>query len=121
MITGKINLAALTHVEMVKTSSKTKKEVKGIFIPYEVNSIFQGEKGKYLNIIAFPLKETRDYDTHLVKQSLPKDIYEKMSDEEKNAMPIIGNMSIKDSAPAANNNASEGKTFDADGDDDLPF
>jgi len=42
---------------------------------------------------AFELKEIKDNQTHLIKQSLPKEIYKAQTEEEKRAMPILGNVS----------------------------
>lgn len=119
MIGGKINLQSLTHVKMEVNGKNGK--VKGIFIPLEINHIHEGEKGCYLDLVAFPLKEAKDYQTHLVKQSLPKAVREKMTDEDKKNQPIIGSLNISDVQPSGevNNDVLNGKV--ADPNDDLPF
>ena len=89
-ISGKINLAALKHARI-----KTKKGADAIVIPIAENHLFASEKGNvYLDLQAWELKEKKSdsKDTHLVKQSLPKDIFDKMSEEQKKGMPIIGNL-----------------------------
>ena len=66
------------------------------------------------------MNEEKDYATHIVKQSLPKDVREKMSKEELNEMPILGNFKHSGGARAdANSNAAPEKTFTPE--DDLPF
>lgn len=120
MQTGKINLAALTHVKLEK-KGKTG-IVKGIFIPIQQNYLFEGKDGAvYLDIICFEMKEAKDFATHLVKQSLPKDVREKMTDTQKKEQPIIGNLNFQDQsgATATVNDAGKGQVY---GDDkDLPF
>jgi len=120
MIGGKINLAKLTHVLMEK-QGKTGM-VKGLFIPISQNNLFEGKDGNvYLDLIAFELKEPKDGQTHLVKQSLPKEVRDKMTKEEQDAQPIIGNLNANigsggNSQPA---NAQPGVVLGES--DDLPF
>ena len=61
-----------------------------LVIPIEANHFVKGEKGIYLDLIGYELKEKRDKQTHLVKQSLPEEIYKAMSEQDRNQMPIIG-------------------------------
>lgn len=118
MITGKLNLAVLTHVEM-EVNGKSGK-VKGIFIPYDANHIFQSDKGaRNLDILAFEMKEKKDYATHIIKQSLPKDIRDNMSEEERKNTPILGNMNFDFQVGETSNNASEGTVFTPT--DNFPF
>jgi hypothetical protein len=116
MITGKIDLAKLTHVVTTKTG-KDGKPVDCILIPIDKNYIFKGAKGGlYLDLVAFPLKEAKDNQTHLVKQSLPKDVRNAMSKEEQNAVPILGSLNITD---GAQQNETSSPAIGED--DDLPF
>lgn len=89
----KINLAALTHIEL-KVRDRRGTEVQGIFIPYEKNKIFVGQKVRSLDLIGFPLKNRKpdSKDTHIIKQSFSKEEREKMTQEQQNNLPIIGNM-----------------------------
>lgn len=121
MITGSINLTALRHVKMEKKGKSGM--VKGIFIPLEVNKIKEHEKGGiYLNVVGFEMKEVKDYATHIVKQSFSKDEREKMSKEELDALPILGNFKASDGGQGqAVDNSASTTTFDADSEDDLPF
>lgn len=118
MIKGRINLQALIHTKMEVKGKNG--QVKGIFIPFVNNHIFEGEKGCYLDLVAYPLKEAKDYQTHLVKQSLPKEVRDQMTDEQKRDQPIIGSLNTASPAPSeANNDVNGGKV--ASPDDDLPF
>lgn len=125
-VTQKINLAALKHVEMeLKKSDGT--TIKGMFIPYEANHIFVSDKGgRNIDLISFELKEKKEWGTHMTKQSLPKDVREKMTEQEQKDMPIFGNLNIDGSQgnKEASTNAAPGKVFDPTQEinaDDLPF
>jgi len=117
-ILGKINLMQLTSV--IKKMKGQSGDVECIVIPIESNNLFKGEKGLYLDLIAFELKEKKNdsKDTHLVKQSLDKVTRELMTDEELKAMPILGNLRVWD-----DNFESESKSSMEvqDESDDLPF
>ena len=119
MIGGKLNLAKLIHVNMVK-KGKDGKDVKCLVIPIEQNHLYEGKDGNvYIDLIAFALKEPKDNQTHLVKQSLPKEVREAMSEEERNDQPIIGSLNIDIGHKEVPNDAADGKTLAET--DDLPF
>ena len=116
MITLKINLLELKgSLKLLKGKSG---DLECFCIPIDLNHIYRGEKGLYLDMIAFEIKQPKEgQGTHLIKQSLPKEVREKMSDEEKNAQPILGNMRITeftDREPVSSPNVS-------DEDTGLPF
>jgi len=116
-ISGKINLLSLkASIKLMKARSG---EMECLVIPIELNNLFKGEKGVYLDFIGFELKEKKDKDTHLVKQSLPKDVREKMTEEEQKTQPIIGNLAVwsdtLESGQPVSNSGPIGE------DDDLPF
>ena len=117
MIGGKINLSKLTSV-LTTRKGKDGKEVEGIFIPIEHNHLFKSDKGNvYLDLIAFEIKNQQYDDTHVVKQSLPKEVREGMTEEEKNNQPILGGLNTNLSS-----GGSSEETQEAVGeDDDLPF
>jgi hypothetical protein len=109
-------------------------QVECLVIPIDKNNLQrstkEGYNNVYLDLVGFPLKEARRNDsgyltqTHLVKQSLSKEERENMSDEEKNAMPILGNLVNLEGEQTGGadipNDAGGGKTFDENS-DDLPF
>ncbi len=120
MIGGKLNLAMLKHVVMEKKGQSGM--VKGLFIPVEANHLFEGKDGNfYLDVVAFDLKNATKDQTHLVKQYLHKDVREKMTKEELEAMPIIGslNVSIGGGASQTPNNPKQGVVLGEE--DVLPF
>lgn len=63
-----------------------------LIIPVDDAGLFIGEKGVYLNMAAIEMNESRYGDTHCVKVSLPKDMVERMTEEERKAIPILGGM-----------------------------
>lgn len=117
----KINLFKLRKVRFIK-----KDDDLFVCIPVKANSLFQGEKGIYLECTSWQLQKSEFGDTHMVKLSVNKEIYEKLTDEQKQKLPIIGSMREmlyggsfdknlqNDDFSAPPNNYS-------DVDDDLPF
>ncbi len=64
-----------------------------LIIPVDDNDcVFLGEKGCYMNVSAFETRNNQYGDTHLVKPDIPKEKRERMTEEERNAVPILGNM-----------------------------
>ena len=94
-----------------------------LVIPIDDSNLFVGEKGVYLNLTAIEMREERYGDTHVLKQSLPKDVYQAMTDEERNAQPILGSLKPLEPAPAKQRQVTQ--TTDAatavEEPDDLPF
>ena len=118
-ISTKINLAGLKHAAII-TSGKNK-DVECILIPISQNHLFKSAAGAvYLDLQGFEYKSTKadSKDTHLVKQSLPKEIFSIMSDEEKKAMPILGNHIVWGESGGARTEAAAVTVADPD---DLPF
>lgn len=121
-ISTKINLVALKNAAII-TSGKNK-DVDCILIPIEQNNLFRSEKGAvYLDLIGFetPVDKRKGKDTHLVKQSLSKDLQDKMTEEEKKAMPILGNHIDWDQSGESQSTPQEQGAKVAEGLDDLPF
>lgn len=118
MITGKLNLLNLHAVKRFEKGAAGLVEC--LIIPIEKNKLFIGEKGVYLDFIGFEIKEPKadSKDTHIVKQSLPKETREAMTDEQLKAMPILGNLSVwsggGEKAPVSSTNTLQPE-------DDLPF
>jgi hypothetical protein len=111
MIKGSINLAAFEKATILKMG---KTQVDCIVIPLEANDLkMAGDKGGvYLNIVAFPMKELKEYATHIIKQSVSKE--QRESGIEK---PILGNLDVRGQQSAA---ADKAPTVAAS-EDDLPF
>nr|DAQ90021.1 MAG TPA: hypothetical protein [Caudoviricetes sp.] len=116
-LSTKLNLAGLIHARMNK-KGKDGNMVDCLIIPIKENHLFIGEKGLYLDLSHFEIKNPKEgqEDSHLVKQSLPKEVYEAMSKEEQEKLPILGNTRTWGS----NSNEPE-LAQPIDEDDDLPF
>ncbi len=89
--TIKMDLQKMKGVFLTTLTGKTATK-RCLCIPIEENHLFVGEKGTYLDLTAIELKDGKYGDTHCIKQNFPKDVYERLSDEEKKNLPIIGNM-----------------------------
>jgi len=119
-ITTKLNLSGLKSVITTRTNQNGDK-IEGLFIPIDANNLFRGEKGVYLDLTHMPLKEVgKDgrKDTHLVKQNLPKEVYDTLSEEEKKELPIIGNTIVWNSSNHVGNAPAPVEIKE---EDDLPF
>lgn len=117
-ISTKLNLAGLKHTrKMLKGQSG---EVDCIIIPVDQNHLYKGQKGLYLDLTHISLKTPRadSKDTHLVKQSFPKEVYEKMTEEQKMATPILGNSIVWSGGGSSNEPALSDPIGE---DEDLPF
>lgn len=111
----KINLAAFKHVVRKMKSKNGDQEC--LIIPLASNHLFKGDKGLYVDITAIAVKEPKFDDTHILKQGLPKEIYDALTDEQKKAQPIFGNM-----GPWKSGKNEASVVTDAGSDDDeLPF
>lgn len=89
----KIDLTAFAGAGKINLSGKNGQLKKCLVIPIEENHLYEGEKGIYADFIAWEMKEKKENGaTHLVKQSFPKEVREAMSEEEKRALPIFGDL-----------------------------
>ena len=89
----KIDLTAFSGAGKITLTGKDGKQKKCLVIPIEENHLYEGEKGIYADFIAWEMKEKKENGaTHLVKQSFPKEVREAMSEEEKRALPIFGDL-----------------------------
>ena len=127
---GKINLAALPshRIMQFKNSENPEEPIEAIVIPLKKNNLFKSEKGNvYLDIIGFEQqKPMTDKDggitqTHIIKQSLPKDVREKMTNEEKMAQPIVGSAAIIVFETQEKQAVQDQSFASSPEEDDLPF
>ena len=119
-ISVKINLRQLkSTVRVMKGASG---DIECLVIPINVNHLVKGEKGIYLDLMGFEIKEKKAdrKDTHLVKQSMPKEVYEVMTEAQKKEAPILGNMIVWGYQEAEPVEYSVDELPDIPG-DDLPF
>lgn len=99
-----------------------------VIIPIDEQTMFVGEKGIYIDLVAFPLKEEHkngdnDERTHSIKQSFRKEFRESLSEDERKAIPFIGNVSVFKRENVATQAAAMPpmEMMPNDNDDDLPF
>lgn len=119
-ISGKINLLNLHAIRKIMPGKTG--PVECLVIPIEVNKLFIGEKGVYLDLIAFEIdpskRNVEGKDTHLIKQSFSKEIREKMTEEQLKELPILGNLQVwserQESEPVSSTEVQDETS-------DLPF
>ena len=119
MIGGKLNLLNLHAVKRLEKGASG--PVECLIIPIEKNKLYVGEKGVYLDIVAFEIKEPKEgsKDTHVVKQSFSKEVREAMTEEQLKALPILGSLAVLSGSGGEKEPISSTKTLDEK--DDLPF
>ena len=88
----KINLAKLKSAVIT-----TQKGNRAIIIVLDDNNLVEHKSGVYLELQAVKIREPKTnnhgfMDTHFVKQKLSKDAYGKLTEEQKKAIPILGNI-----------------------------
>lgn len=93
-----------------------------LIVPVDEAGLFVGEKGVYLNLTAIEMQNPKFSETHCVKVSLDKERYDAMTEEERQAQPIIGGMKQlerKQSEMAVTGQIDGSQAFEDD--NDLPF
>lgn len=96
---------------------------KCIIIPVdECDGMFLGEKGCYLNMTAIEMQNPQYSDTHCIKPDIPKEQREAMTEEQRNAIPILGGLHTIERQPQqmAVSTTIGAEAFAPD-DEDLPF
>lgn len=120
----KIDLAKLNGAFIKEIAGRT--ETKNcLVIPINDASLFQGQKGIYLDLLAREMKDSRYGDTHIVKQNLPKEKYQALTEDERRNQPILGSAKVMsgygDSTPGASNATRQPSIPSNQQTDDLPF
>ncbi len=118
----KIDLLKLKGAFMRNLQGKSATK-KCIIIPVdECDGMFLGEKGCYLNMTAIEMQNPQYSDTHCIKPDIPKEQREAMTEEQRNAIPIIGGLHAIERQPQqmAVNTTIGAEAFAPD-DEDLPF
>lgn len=92
-------------------------------IPIQESGLFLGKQGCYLNLTAIEMQNPKFEDTHCIKVSFDKEVYERMSQEERNAQPIVGGLHAivrRQAAVDLTQRFPDNPNF-ADSVEDLPF
>lgn len=118
-ISIKINLRQFKNV-IKEMTRKDGSKVKCLVIPIDSNNFHEGEKGIYVDLTAMEIKNKANdsKDTHLIKQNLPKEVYEALSEEERMSMPVVGHAIVWGRQEPEPQHADISSNED---NDDLPF
>lgn len=106
------------------TSAKTGVTKRMLCIPVDDNpNIYVGDKGIYINLTANQNRngQPSQYgDTHYLRPDIPKEVYEKLTDEQKQQIAIVGNMRpiVRGQQPQGTTNSD---APESEPEDDLPF
>ena len=121
---GKLNLLKFRNACIVNVPGRTTTK-KSVVIPIEDNNLFISAdenlrpKGAYLDFIAWENNPPRYGDTHSFRQSVAKEVRERMTEEEQKAIPYFGGMrpyELKNAAQSA-----YAPSVEVYAEDDLPF
>ena len=109
----KVPSAFVTNIRGRATSKKC------LVIPIEDSGLFLGEKGCYLNLNAYELRNPQFEETHCVKIAIDRQRRATMTDEQLRAIPIIGGM--RDAAPQLQRQMGVNLSSDVESPEDMPF
>lgn len=88
-----VQLTRLNRVGRITLNDRNGNKVDCLAIPIELNNLSVSNSNEiYLNLVGWESDKLKDGQTHLLKQSLPKEIVERMSEDDKKNMPIMGNV-----------------------------
>lgn len=95
---AKLNLMKLSRATITQIQGRGE-VLRCLVIPVEENHLFVSvdeqtnrPKSAYLDLTAWEMQNPKYEETHMIKQSLPKEVREQMTDEQKKAQPILGGM-----------------------------
>lgn len=125
---GKHNLLRFKNACVLSIKGKTESK-KCLVIPIEDNHLFMSmdvdsgkPKGVFVDFMAWKNEEPDKYgNTHTFRQSLPKEVREKMTEEEKKAIPFFGNMKPYEQPNAVASYEAPVPSLEEEDLDDLPF
>lgn len=88
-----VQLTRLNRVGRITLNDRNGNKVDCLAIPIELNNLSVSNSNEiYLNLVGWESDKLKDGQTHLLKQSLSKEIVERMSEDDKKNMPIMGNV-----------------------------
>lgn len=125
----KLNFLKLNNAFVMNIKGKTSSK-QCVCIPIEDNHLFVSAdenlkaKAVYADINANQYENGKSQygDTHYLRLSVPKDVREKMTDDEKKAIPYLGNMKVSQLQQAQSAEVSSPDYFVPEEEkDDLPF
>ena len=130
---GKMNLLKFKNACIVTVQGKTQAK-RGVFIPVDDNNLFisadedlkpywskSSRVLRDLDFMAWENQQPGKYgDTHSLRQSLAKEVRDRMTEDELKAVPYFGNMKPYEATNAAQTVAAPIAQVD-ENIDDLPF
>ena len=122
----KLNALKFQNAGIMSVKGRTQTK-RCLVIPIDDNHFFVSAnadgtpKAVYMDLVAYALREAKYDQTHLVKQSLPKEIKEQMTEEQLKGMPILGGAKPFNNAPVNQANTCNAPFMQSGNDDDLPF
>ena len=117
-----LRLTALKNAGIANLQNAQREVIECLVIPIKDNYLYKNDKGDiYINLAAFESDRLKDGKTHLIKQSLPKEVREHMTDDERRSMPIIGDVKPIGVEKRELPSYSAGQAAVPQNDGDLPF
>ena len=83
-------MSKLANASFTKLTGKSGAVKECLVIPVDDAHLFVGEKGIYLDLVAFEYRNKKQEYTHFVKQNFRKEMYDGMSKVEFNKQPTVG-------------------------------
>lgn len=121
---AKLNLMKLSRACIMQIQGRGE-VLSCLVIPVEENHLFVSTdeatnrpKAAYLDLSAWELQNPKYDETHMIKQSLPKEVKEQMTEEQRMSMPILGGLKPMAFNSAENYDAPLGQVIDKN---DMPF
>ena len=117
----KIDLQKLQNAFLRKFAGRTATKT-CICIPIEDNpSLFLGEKGCYLSLVANAQENSQYGNSHFVRGDIPRELYEQKTEEQRKSFAILGNMKPILPKQQQVNAITSMDTPEDQPQDDLPF
>ncbi len=118
-----VQLTRLNRVGRIMLNDRNGNKIDCLAIPIALNNLFVSDNNEiYLNMVAWESDKLKNGQTHLLKQSLPKEVVDNMSEEQKKGLPILGSIKPLKSEPKALEVYSvAGTVAEPVQSDDLPF
>ena len=87
-----INLSKLKNAEVIEMPRSGGKVQKCIVIPVEDALIREHNNNYFLNLVANPTPNNQWGNSHAIKQQIPRDVYNTLSEGERKNLPFLGNV-----------------------------
>ena len=117
-----LKLTTLKNAGKARLTDNKGAAIDCLVIPIKDNHLYESERGDiYLTLTAWENERLKDGKTHLIKQSFNKEVRERMTEEEKKSIPILGDMKPIGQEKREMPTYSAGQPAASHNDGDLPF